>query len=428
MSEPNDTEVQIDLIDYAIGPGGFSVPLNLSGIIAALLATALPLAQGVAGGWGFARTAAYSGVGIIYVGMVIAYLTWGGAASAAYRYIGGYLLAAGLLVCALLALSGDRYIQPLAFTVPFVIAVISLPPLRAAAVGALYLGLMALGLRVGVGPDPGAMLVSPAVYGVVMLFMYAAVRIAFEHAAARREATALASALAHERDALAALAAENARLAAKNAAAATLAERNRIARELHDTIAQGLTAVTMQIEAAQRAADRDPERMRARLGRAHVLARETLADVRRSVWALAAPEIPGDDLGAALAEQARRFAERTGLAASYRHSGPPLDLPGERAIQALRIVQEALQNIEKHAGAASVEVGSCSEGGGVQVWVSDDGRGFDPAAPPAGGGGFGLVSLRERARLAGGALEVDSAPGAGARVALHIPGAAPREV
>jgi signal transduction histidine kinase len=215
-------------------------------------------------------------------------------------------------------------------------------------------------------------------------------------------------------------------LAAENAAAATLAERNRIARELHDTIAQGLTATAMQIEAAQRAFERDPERARARLARGHELARETLADVRRSVWALAAPEILGDDLGAALADQARRFAARTGLQADYAHSGPPLSLPGERAVQVLRIVQEALQNVEKHAAAAGVQVRSCRDAAGTRVWVCDNGRGFDPAAPPASpaGGGFGLVSLRERARLAGGALEVSSLPGGGARVSVHLPAAA----
>jgi signal transduction histidine kinase len=329
---------------------------------------------------------------------------------------------AGLICCALVGLSGDRYVQPLAFTVPFVIAVISLSPLRAAAVGLLYLGLMALGLLISVGPDPGTLIFPPAIYGAMMLFMYAAVRIAQEHADARRAAATLAVDLARERDTLAILVAENARLAAENAAAATLAERNRIARELHDTIAQGLTAVTMQIEAAQRAAERDPERMRARLARAHTLARETLADVRRSVWALAAPEIPGDDLGAALAEQARRFGERTGLAATYQHSGPPLDLPSDRAVQALRIVQEALQNVEKHADATRVELGSCINGVATRVWVRDNGCGFDPAAPHASAGsGFGLISLRERARLAGGDLEIASAPGVGTRVSLSIP-------
>jgi signal transduction histidine kinase len=179
----------------------------------------------------------------------------------------------------------------------------------------------------------------------------------------------------------------------------------------------------MHIEAAQRAADRDPERMRARLARAYALARETLVDVRRSVWALAAPEIPGDDLGAALAEQIRRFGERTGLPATYHHSGSPLALPGDRAVQTLRIVQEALQNVEKHASAASVELGSCTDGAAARVWVFDDGCGFDPSVPPApaGGGGFGLISLRERARLVGGDLKIVSAPGMGTRVSLTIP-------
>jgi signal transduction histidine kinase len=110
----------------------------------------------------------------------------------------------------------------------------------------------------------------------------------------------------------AAVAIENARLYEQAHLSATLTERNRLARELHDTIAQGLTAVTMQLEAAQRSFDRDPVRTRARLGRAHELAREALEDVRRSVWTLAAPLVNGYALSEALGELTRRFAERTG--------------------------------------------------------------------------------------------------------------------
>jgi signal transduction histidine kinase len=221
----------------------------------------------------------------------------------------------------------------------------------------------------------------------------------------------------------AAVAIETARLYEQARLSATLSERNRLARELHDTIAQGLTAVTMQLEAAQRGFERDPARARARIARAHELARESLEDVRRSVWTLAAPLIDGEALGDALAELTQRFAARTGLTASYRHSGPPPSIGHAAATQVLRIVQEALQNVEKHAHAAEVEVGSESDGGELRVWVRDDGVGFAPGAPHGGNGnGFGLLSLSERARLAGGALQIESAPGAGTRVGVTIPG------
>jgi len=230
----------------------------------------------------------------------------------------------------------------------------------------------------------------------------------------------------------AAVAIENARLYEQARFSATLAERNRLARELHDTIAQGLTAVTMQLEAAQRSFERDPARARARLGRAHELAREALEDVRRSVWTLAAPLVDGQALSQALDELTQRFAERTGLAVTYLHSGPAPALGHAAATQVLRIVQEALQNVEKHAHATQVSVESALVADALQVQVRDDGVGFEPGAPPQsshgangddGGAsdGFGLLSLRERARLSGGLLHVESAPGAGTRIAVTIP-------
>jgi signal transduction histidine kinase len=226
----------------------------------------------------------------------------------------------------------------------------------------------------------------------------------------------------------AAVAIENARLYEQARFSATLAERNRLARELHDTIAQGLTAVTMQLEAAQRSFERDPARARARLGRAHELARETLEDVRRSVWTLAAPLVDGQALSEALDELTQRFAERTGLATSYSHSGPAPALGHAATTQVVRIVQEALQNVEKHAQATQVSVESTLAADELRVQVRDDGVGFEPGAPQSGPGsdggaadGFGLLSLHERARLSGGMLHIESAPGAGTRIAVTIP-------
>jgi signal transduction histidine kinase len=220
----------------------------------------------------------------------------------------------------------------------------------------------------------------------------------------------------------AAIAIENARLYEQAHMSATLAERNRLARELHDTIAQGLTAVTMQLEAAQRSFERDPARARARLGRAHELARQSLEEVRRSVWTLAAPLIDGQSLSAALEDLTVRFSSRTGLPASYEHQGMPPRIGHAAATQVLRIAQEALQNVEKHAHASAVAVGSAADDRQLRVWVRDDGIGFAPGAPASGNGnGFGLLSLRERARLAGGTLTVESAPGTGTHITVTVP-------
>jgi signal transduction histidine kinase len=228
----------------------------------------------------------------------------------------------------------------------------------------------------------------------------------------------MASDLARQRD-------ELARLYEQAALTATLSERNRLARELHDTIAQGLTAVTMQLEAAQRSFDRDRVRTRARLGRAHELARDALEDVRRSVWTLAAPLVDGQALSEALGELTQRFSERSGLPTSYQHSGPTPTLGHTATTQVLRVAQEALQNVEKHAQASQVDVESQLDQAEFRILVRDDGAGFDPSISQeredGAAGGFGLISLRERARLAGGTLHVESAPGAGTCVSLRIP-------
>lgn len=381
-----------------------------SALIAASIATLLPLSAGVAAGWAPWRITAYAALALLFVGLVALHVSQRRPEALCCRWpwlpIG--LLAA--LGCGLTVLSGDSLIQPIVFTIPFVFMLLGPGPRTALPGGAALLALAAAALWLHDRRPAAAIAYPVLVYAALMAFMAAFVSVARQQSAARERADALA--------------AENARLAAEAALSATLAERNRIARELHDTIAQGLTAVTLQLEAAERAFTRDPERARSRLGRAHQLARETLAEVRRSVWTLAAPTVEGPALGTALAELVRRFSERSGVAAAYRHEGPALGLASERAVQVLRIVQEALQNVEKHAQAREVEVVTrTAPDGAVAVLVHDDGCGFDPASPTAApDGGFGLHSLRERARLVGGELAIASRPGHGTTVALELRG------
>lgn len=223
---------------------------------------------------------------------------------------------------------------------------------------------------------------------------------------------------------VAAIAIVNARLYEQSRMSATLAERNRLARDLHDTIAQGLTAINMQLEAAQKNFARDPSRAQTRLGRAHELARETLKDVRRSVWDLASPLIDGEHVGDELTRQVEQFANRTGIRAQYTHIGPPIVLDNAVAVQIIRIVQEALKNVEKHAQASEVIITSNTNDEHFQIHIQDNGIGFTPNTAAAQNGtrgeGFGLHSLHERARLAGGRLQIVSAPEQGTSVSINV--------
>ncbi|MGE3269333.1 MAG: response regulator [Chloroflexota bacterium] len=221
----------------------------------------------------------------------------------------------------------------------------------------------------------------------------------------------------------AAVAVEHAQLYARARELGMAEERNRLAREVHDTLAQGLTAITLQLEAAERLMPAGAEANRL-VGEARALARRSLAEARRAVWGLAPSPLDGRTLGEALSDEVARFGQRASLAAAFTARGEIPALPGEMAAAVLRVVLEALHNVEKHAQASRVRVEleyrRAGGAGQLQFLVADDGVGFDPSSPSADlrteGGGFGLTSMQERMRLIGGRLEVESAPGWGARV------------
>jgi signal transduction histidine kinase len=386
-----------------------------------LVATGAPLAVGIASGWPLARIAQYMLLTLAALLLLEAYRLPEPWCRLLAAPLWRFLLLFGVVVLGLLAVAGDPFLLPALLCVPFVHAALAYPAARTVAVGALYLGLVPLGLWLAGQREPAALLYPVLAYGALLVLIDAFVRVALSQAHARAHSTALAAALERERDELARLMAENARLAEQARVAATLAERNRLARELHDTIAQGLTATTMQLEAAQRAFERDPQRARARLVRAHELVRTTLDDVRRSVWTLAEPLVDATHLPSELEALTQRFRERSGVPATFHHRGAAPQIDAAAATQLLRVAQEALTNIEKHAGARQVALELRVDEQQVQLAVRDDGCGFDPTTiRSSDGSGFGLVSLRERARLAGATLALESAPGQGTCVTMAI--------
>lgn len=216
-----------------------------------------------------------------------------------------------------------------------------------------------------------------------------------------------------------AVAVENARLYRETRDMAVLEERNRMAREIHDSLAQGFTGIVLQLEAAEQAIQQDGDRVQYHLNKARELARDSLSDARRSVWALRPQALETLPLAEAIARQLQQFGRDGGIEVTFDISGDGRALPGEAENTLLRIFQESLTNIGKHAGAGRVDVVLSFEEGLVRLDVTDNGAGFEPARPSSGG--FGLISMRERARLAGGDLDINSEPGKGTRISVTIP-------
>jgi ligand-binding sensor domain-containing protein/signal transduction histidine kinase len=204
---------------------------------------------------------------------------------------------------------------------------------------------------------------------------------------------------------------------------AVLDERARLGRELHDTIAQGLAGIGMQVETAAALVDRDRERARTHLGRAGELVRSSHEEVRRSIRALRPAALERRDLGEALVAEARDAGERFGVVVAVKRRGRPRELHPEAETEVLRIGQEAVGNALRHGRPQRVELDITWERRRLVVRVRDDGAGFDPAAPrlPRTSGGFGLYGMAERAKKIGAELIIDSRPGEGTSVQLHVP-------
>jgi signal transduction histidine kinase len=196
-------------------------------------------------------------------------------------------------------------------------------------------------------------------------------------------------------------------------------ERQRMAREIHDTLAQGLTGIVTQLEAAQQTAN-DAERER-RIDNAKRLARDSLAEARRSVQALRPGALEDSRLPDALAEEVARWTATSGVPAEVKTTGDARALHPEVEVTLLRVAQEALANVAKHAAAGHAWVTLSYMEDVVTLDVRDDGAGFDRPDQSPSGGGFGLIAMRQRVNRLAGQLEIESEPGFGTAVSASLP-------
>ncbi|MFI8352411.1 sensor histidine kinase [Streptomyces cyaneofuscatus] len=223
------------------------------------------------------------------------------------------------------------------------------------------------------------------------------------------------------------LVATRAELAEAERTAGTLAERERLAREIHDTLAQGLSSIQLLLRAAERTLPGDAPAA-AHVRAAREAAQANLAEARSFVRALTPPDLEHGSLAAALE---RLCARTTGpdLTVRFAVSGTPVELPTPYEVALLRTAQSALANTVRHARAGRAEITLSFMDTSVALDVVDDGRGFDPSGAPVaerGDGGFGLPAMRSRAATLGGTLSVESAPGQGTALAVTLPLAGPR--
>lgn len=202
--------------------------------------------------------------------------------------------------------------------------------------------------------------------------------------------------------------------------AAVTEERNRIAREIHDTVAQGFAGISTQLEAGKQMISDSPRLAEEHLDQANILARSCLEELRRYVWNLRHRDQGPGDLAARLSELARTVAD--GMPFQCTVCGTPRPL--SQAVQTilLRIGQEAILNAVKHAHAQRIEAEILFESRRVRLRVKDDGCGFNPGQQQTTGDEhFGLIGMKERARQAGGRLTVKSSPGEGTQIEALVP-------
>ncbi|MFF7354469.1 GAF domain-containing sensor histidine kinase [Streptomyces filipinensis] len=219
----------------------------------------------------------------------------------------------------------------------------------------------------------------------------------------------------------AAIALTNARLYERSRELTIAEERSRLAHELHDAVSQKLFSLRLTAQAAAALVDRDPARAKGELHQVAALAAEAADELRAAVVELRPAALDEDGLIATLRTQTQVLDRAHSARVTFTSNGFRA-LPAVQEEALLRVAQEALHNALRHSGAEHVDVSVERRGCGAVLRVTDDGDGFDPNAVRRAGRHLGLVSMRDRASGAGGALSVESAPGKGTTIEMEVPG------
>jgi signal transduction histidine kinase len=206
--------------------------------------------------------------------------------------------------------------------------------------------------------------------------------------------------------------------------AAILSERNRVAREIHDTLAQGLTATSFQLRLARKHATTSGTELNQHLDAAQELVRGSLAEARNSIWNMRSQVLETHDLPGALENILKQMADGSDCETTFKVTGPVRRLAPVLENNLLRVGQEAITNAVRHAKARRIELQLDFAEKQFRLSVRDDGRGFDSRSPAKSDGSFGLVGMQERAKEMNGDFQVRSSLGAGTEITLTIPLAA----
>ncbi len=210
------------------------------------------------------------------------------------------------------------------------------------------------------------------------------------------------------------------RLAGRAEEAAVLEERTRLAQEIHDSLAQYMVAIATRLELASTSLSVNPEGCASHLQTAQNLAREGLAEARRAVWALVPAALERENLAGALQKMVTNLNENTPTEIRFSVEGSVRRLAQDTESNLFRISQEAVNNALKHAEAGQIQIRLAYRPEKVTLSIQDDGNGLS-CREDAAGRGFGLVSLRERAKRAGGQATILSEPGMGTHVVVEVP-------
>jgi signal transduction histidine kinase len=202
---------------------------------------------------------------------------------------------------------------------------------------------------------------------------------------------------------------------------AVLRERTRIAREIHDTLAQGFVAVSVQLEIVSRLLHSSTESAKEHLESARALVRSSLDDARSSIWELRSQGAAQEDLAARMKKMLRHVTGSTSIHTQMQVSGTYRPLEPSVEAELLRIAQEAMVNAVRHAEPSEIQLRLRFDQQRLELIVSDNGKGFAGSPPDSRSGHFGLTGMRERAERIGGSLTLDSRPGEGTTVSLIAP-------